>query len=77
MGQDEDMARFMAGGVYANWTSQEANPLRIDAVRAQDPQIPGENTANPAAVMTELLAKRRRDLRTFIGLVAKVAAKNM
>ena len=27
--------------------------------------------------MTELLAKRRRELRTFIGLIAKVAAKNM
>ena len=77
LGQDEAMARFMAGGVYADWTSQEADPHRIAAVAAQDPQIPGENAANRAAVMTELLAKRRRELRTFIGLVAKVAAKNM
>ena len=67
----------MAGGVYAGWTSQEADPLRIDAVRAGDPQIPGEHAANRAAIMTELLAKRRRELRTFIGLIAKVAAKNM
>ena len=77
LGQDEAMARFMAGGVYAGWTSQEANPLRIEAVRDGDPQMPGENAANRAAIMMELLAKRRRELRTFIGLIAKVAAKNM
>ena len=77
LGQDEAMARFMARSVYAGWTSQEANPLRIEAVRDGDPQMPGENAANRAAIMTELLAKRRRELRTFIGLIAKVAAKNM
>ena len=59
LGQDEAMARFMAGGVYADWTSQEADPHRIAAVAAQDPQIPREDAANRAAVMAELLAKRR------------------
>ena len=77
LGQDESMARFMPGGVYANWTSQEADPNRIDAVRNGDPQIPEENAANRAAVLTELLSKRRRELRMFIGQIAKVASKNM
>ena len=77
LGQDEAMARFMTGGVYANWISQEANPHRIPAVLAEDPQLPEENAANRAAVMTELLSKRRRELGTFIGLIAKVGAKNM
>ena len=74
--QDESMARFMSGGVYKNWTSQEANPNRIPAVLDGDPQIPEENAANRAAVLTELLSKRR-ELRTFIGQIAKVAANNM
>ena len=77
LGQDEAMARFMAGGVYDTWTSQEANPHRLEEVLDGDPQMPGENAANRAAIMTELLAKRRRELRTFIGLIAKVAAKYM
>ena len=75
--QDEAMARFMTGGIYETWTSQEANPHRIPAVSDQDPQLPADDAANRAAVMTELLSKRRRELRTFIGLIAKVAAKNM
>lgn len=77
LGQDEAMAGFMDGGVYSEWTSQEADPNRIDQVRPGDPQTPGENAVNCDALMTELLAKRKRELRTFIGLIAKVAAKNM
>ena len=77
LGQDESMARFMPGGVYENWTSQEADPNRIPAVRNGDPQIPEENAANRAAVLAKLLSKRRRELRTFIGQIAKVASKNM
>ena len=71
------MARFMTGGVYADWSSQEADPNRINAVRDGDPHLPEENAANRAAVLTELLSKRRRELRTFIGQIAKVASKNM
>ena len=67
----------MIGGIYANWTSQEANPDRIVAVSAHDPNIPAEDAVNRPALQTELLNKRRRELRTFIGLIAKVAAKNM
>ena len=77
LGQDEAMARFMAGGIYDTWTSQEADPNRIQIVAPEDPQTPRDDAANRVAVMAELLAKRRRELRTFIGLVAKVAAKNM
>merc|ERR1711873_242661 len=67
----------MIGGIYQDWASQEADPNRLDAVSAQDPNLPAEDAANRPAVMLELLAKRRRELQTFIGLIAKVAAKNM
>jgi len=77
LGQDEAMARFMDGGIYQRWTSQEANPDRIVELSADDPNTPRENADNRDAVLAELLAKRRRELRTFIGLVAKCAAKNM
>ena len=76
LGQDEAMARFMIGGIYQTWSSQEADPNRIE-VSEQDPNLPADDAANRPAVMLELLAKRRRELRTFIGLIAKVAAKNM
>ena len=74
---DEAMARFMIGVIYETWTSQEADPHRIPAVSDQDPNLPAADAVNRPAVMLELLAKRRRELRTFIGLIAKVAAKNM
>ena len=77
LGQDEAMARFMICGIYETWSSQEADPNRIDAVSDQDPNLPAADAVNRPAVMLELLAKRRRELRTFIGLIAKVAAKNM
>ena len=77
LGQDEAMARFMTGRVYGDWSSQEADPHRIDEVREGDPHLPEENAANCAAVLAELLSKRRRELRTFIGQIAKVASKNM
>ena len=77
LGQDAAMARFMTGGLYDTWTSQEANPNRIPDVLDGDPETPADGANNRAALMTELLAKRRRELRTFIGLIAKVAAKNM
>ena len=77
LGQDTAMARFMTGGLYQNWTSQEANPNRIPDVLDGDPETPADGANNRDALKTELLAKRRQELRTFIGLIAKVAAKNM
>ena len=73
--QDENMARFMTDGLYHEWSSQEQDPHRIPAVG--DPDTPAEAVQNQDARMTELLAKRRRQLRTFIGQVAKSASKNM
>ena len=77
LGQDESMARFMTDGVYADWSSQEVDPHRIDEIREGDPHRPEENAVNRVAVLAELLSKRRRELRTFIGQIAKVASKNM
>ena len=77
LGQDENMARFMTDGLYHEWSSQEQDPHRIPAVLDGDPDTPAEAVQNRDARMTELLAKRRRQLRTFIGQVAKSASKNM
>ena len=44
------MARFMTGGIYANWTSQEANPDRIAAVSPNDPNVPAADAANRPAL---------------------------
>ena len=71
------MARFMSYGRYHKWQSQEENPHRIQDVHNRDPDRPAKDAQNRADVMTELLPKRRRQLRTFIGQVAKEASKNM
>ena len=62
LGQDENMARFMTDGLYHEWSSQEQNPNRIPAVLDGDPDTPAEAVQNRDARMTELLAKRRRQL---------------
>ena len=43
----------------------------------RDPNRPEENAANRADVLEELLSKRCRELRTFIGQIAKAASRNM
>ena len=73
LGQDENMAYFMTDGIYLNWQSQEENPDRIQNVHDRDPDWLAQEVQNRADRMTELLAKRRRQLRTFIGQVAKAA----
>ena len=77
LGQDENMARFMTDGLYHEWSSQEQDPHWIPRVLDGDPDTPAEAVQNRDARVTELLAKRRRQLRTFIGQVAKSASKNM
>ena len=77
LGQDESMARFMTDGIYETWTSQEVNHHRLDELNNRDPNRPEENAANREDVIAELLSKRRRELRTFIGQIAKIASKNM
>ena len=71
------MARFMSDGRYHTWQSQEENPQRIQAVHDRDPDQPAADAQNRADVLAELLAKRRRQLQTFIDQVAKAASKNM
>ena len=71
------MARFMTGGRYETWLSQEANPLRIRALHAQDPDRPQQEAANREDILADLLAKQRRKLKTFLGQVAKCTSHNM
>lgn len=77
LGQDDNMARFMSDGLYHEWLSQEQDPNRLRELLDGDPDAPEENAQNRDAKQRELLAKRRRELRTFIGQVAKSASKNM
>ena len=64
--QDENMARFMSDGRYSTCQSQEENPQQLQAVHDRDPGRPAADAANRADLLTELLAKRRRELRRFI-----------
>ena len=77
LGQDDNMARFMSDGLYHEWSSQEQDPNRLQELLEGDPDAPAEDAQNRVAKERELLAKRRRELRTFIGQVAKSASKNM
>ena len=67
LGQDDSMARFMTDGLYQEWQSQEQNADRLAAVLEGDPDVPEENARNREARQRELLAKRRRQLQTFVG----------
>ena len=71
------MARFMADGRYNMWESQEENPNRIPELHQRDPDRPAADFENREDVMADLLNKRRRQLRTFIGQIAKSASRNM
>lgn len=77
LGEDDNMARFMTDGRYNTWRSQEADPNRIQALDAGDPDRPAEDAPNRADRLADLLAKRRRQLRTFLGQVAKCASRNL
>ena len=77
LGEDDNMARFMTGGRYNTWQSQEANPQRLQELNAQDPDRTQQGVANRDDVLADLLAKRRRQLKTFLGQVAKCTSRNM
>ena len=77
LSQDDNMARFMADGQYNTWESQEENPNRIPELHQRDPDRPAADVENREDVMADLLNKRRRQLRTFIGQIAKSASRNM
>ena len=67
----------MSDGIYNTWTSQEQNPHRIQNVHANDPYRPQPAAHNRDDLMAELLNKRRRQIKTFLGQVAKCASRNM
>ena len=71
------MARFMKGGRYENWQSQEQNPNRIAVVHAHVPDRPAEDAANREDRLEDLLTKRRRQLKTFLGQVARCILQNL
>ena len=75
--EDDNMARFMTEGRYNTWQSQETNPHRLLETNDHDPDIPRDNTDNRENQIVELLAKHRRQLKTFLGQVAKRTSRNM
>ena len=77
LGEDDNMGRFMTGGRYETWQSQEAFPNRIDQLHPRDPERPQNDAANREDVLADLLAKRRRQLKTFLGQVAKCTSRNL
>ena len=77
LGEDDSMARFMSRGIYRNWQSQEQLPERIADVDPRDPDRPAQGAANREDLRTELLEKRRRQVNTFLGQVAKCTSRNM
>ena len=77
LGGDDTMARFMRDGIYRDWQSLERNPDRLDVLNDRDPDRPAAEVANRDDVVAELLRKRRRELKTFIGQVARCASKGL
>ena len=70
------MARFMTGGKYHRWTSEANDPDRIQVLHDNDPDRPAPEALNRDDLIEELLDKRRRQLRKFLGQIAKCASKN-
>ena len=67
LGEGNNMAHFMTEGRYNTWLSQKANPKRLLVLDQNDPDRPEENVRNRQDLLDELLAKRRRQLKTFLG----------
>ena len=67
----------MKGGRYTNWQSQEQNLNRIQILHANDPDRPNEDAANKDDRLDDLLIKRRRQLKTFLGQVARCTSQNL
>ena len=71
------MARFMSDGRYHTWISEEQNPHSIVNLDPNDPDRPQSAVHNRNDLLADLLNKRRRQLKTFLGQVAKCASRNM
>ena len=77
LGGDEDMARFMTEGRYNTWEANDVYPHRLRQLHARDPDCLAADAPNRDDRVEELLTKRRRELKTFLGQVARAASKNM
>ena len=66
-------AKFLPGGLYRDWQSEEQNPHRVAVVAPGDPDLPAEPTAQQRAA---ILDKRRRQCKVFVSLVAKGISEN-
>ena len=73
LSSDETQAQFLPGSLYETWQSEEENPNRIAAVLPGDPETPADATA---AQLAALVAKRRRQCKVFLSLVAKCVSEN-
>ena len=71
------MARFMTDRRYHTWQLQEQNPLRIQDLDPNNPDRLQPAANNGANLLADLLNKQRRQLKTFVGQVAKYASGNM
>ena len=77
LGNDDQMARFMTGGKFDVWRSEERDPHRLEALHENDPDRPAPDARNRQDLMDELLDKRRRQLKTFLRQIAKCSSKNL
>ena len=62
LSQDENLTAFMTGGDYAEWEAFETNPDRIARIARGEEE--------------DQLPARRRQLRTFLSIVAKACDIN-
>ena len=67
----------MTEGKYNTWQSQEQNPNRLAMLNENVPDRPEASVRNRDDLLAECLAKQRRQLKTFLGQVAKCASSNM
>ena len=66
LSQEDKFRVFLEGEAYSEWESQENNPDRPTAVKAEDTGIPDAAGNNPAADREAKLKQRARDLRTVL-----------
>ena len=77
LGEDDNMVRFMLEGRYNTWQSQETSPQRLQALDQHDPDRPQQGVNNRDDLLVNLMAKCRRQLKTFLSQVAKYTIRNM
>ena len=73
LSQESDFDHFLPNGSYSEWQSQELLDNRIAALQGADLNRPPDQVA--AISNANLLAKRRRDLRTVLSIVRKCVSQ--